>query len=352
MPVLFRVIEFFDETGQEMVHRIPEVGSGDFRLGDQLVVRESQQVVLFRDGKALDTMGPGRHTLSTANLPILVSLLGAIFDGKSPFRAEVYFVNMREFVDQKWGTPEPIVFRDSDLGMVRLRGMGTYSTQIADPQLFVNKIVGTQGIYTTSQISDFLRSILLSKLVDALGESKKGLFDLPASYQEMGATTKALAQGDFSALGIDLKTFYIQAITTTEETAKAIDDRAAMGAIGNMQAYLQFKMAQGIGAGAAPGEAGTVAGTAQAGMGLGAGIGLGAMMAGMMQQAMQPGAPAAQAGAVMLCPSCSAQIPASARFCPNCGAKLAKAEPTTCPNCQAQVPAGNKFCPNCGNKLG
>jgi len=351
MPVLFRVIEFFDETGQEMVHRVPEVGSGEFRLGDQLVVRESQQAVFFRDGKALDTMGPGRHTLSTANLPILVSLLGAIFDGKSPFRAEVYFVNMREFVDQKWGTPEPIVFRDSDLGMVRLRGMGTYSTQIADPQLFVNKIVGTQGIYTTSQISDFLRSILLSKLVDALGESKKGLFDLPASYQEMGAATKALAQGDFNALGIDLKTFYVQAITPTEETAKAIDDRAAMGAIGNMQAYLQYKMAQGIGAGAAPGEAGTVAGTAQAGMGLGAGIGMGAMMAGIMQQAMQPGAAAAQPGAMVLCPSCSAQVPASAKFCPNCGHKLAKAEPTTCPNCQAQVPAGSKFCPNCGNKV-
>ena len=351
MPVLFRVIEFFDETGQEMVHRVPEVGSGEFRLGDQLVVRESQQAVFFRDGKALDTIGPGRHTLSTANLPFLVSLLGAIFDGKSPFRAEVYFVNMREFVDQKWGTPEPVVFRDSDLGMVRLRGMGTYSTQIADPQLFVNKIVGTQGIYTTSQIIDFLRSILLSKLVDALGESKKGLFDLPASYQEMGAATKALAQGDFNALGIDLKTFYIQAITPTEETAKAIDDRAAMGAIGNMQAYLQYKMAQGIGAGAAPGEAGTVAGTAQAGMGLGAGIGLGAMMAGMMQQAMQPGAPGAQVGAMIICPSCSAQIPGSAKFCPNCGSKLAKAGSVTCPNCQAQVPAGNKFCSNCGNKI-
>ena len=146
------VIEYFDETGREIVHRIPEGGSGEFKLGSQCIVRESQTAVFFRDGKALDVFPPGRHTLSTANIPLLTRLIGIPFGGQSPFRAEVDFVNMKEFIDQKWGTPEPIALRDPDLGMVRLRAFGTFSMQVSDPQLFVNKIVGTQGMYDTGQI--------------------------------------------------------------------------------------------------------------------------------------------------------------------------------------------------------
>ncbi|MEW6231277.1 MAG: SPFH domain-containing protein [Chloroflexota bacterium] len=370
MAKLFQVIEFFDETGQEMVHRKPESGSGEFRLGDQLVVQESQAAVIFRDGKALDTFGPGRHTLSTANLPVLVTLLGKLFDGVSPFRVAVVYVNMREFIDMKWGTPEPIVFRDSDIGMVRLRAFGTFSSQISDPQLFVNKVVGSQGLYETAQIESFLKSILVTKLVDAMGESKKSVLDLPTSYIEIGGASRALARDDFAALGIDLKTFYVSAITPTEETAKAIDERAAMGAIGNMQAYLQFKAARALGDAALAGGPG-VGGLAQAGMGLGAGVGMGAMMAGMMGQVVQAGmagagaqvtapgaaapgaaAPAAAgaAAAMMACPSCQAQIPQGSKFCANCGARIAG--PLKCSNCGTELAPGSKFCNNCGTKVG
>jgi len=340
MARIFDVIEFFDETGRRMVHRLPEHGSGDFRLGSQLIVRESQAAVFFRDGKALDTFGPGRHTLSTANIPLLTGLISIPFSGETPFKAEVYFVNLREFLEQKWGTPEAITLRDSELGMVRLRAFGTYSMQVNDPQLFVNKIVGTQGLYETSQIQGFLRGIIIAKLTDLLGEVRKSILDLPSLYDEIGAGAKAKVQDDFNALGIALKTLYVTSISPTEDTAKAIDERAAMGAIGNMQAYLQFKAARAMTeAAAAPG------GVAGAGVGLGAGVGMGAAMAQMMTQAMQPGAQVA----TMMCPSCSAQIPAGSKFCPQCGAKIGGA--MICPNCKADVPEGSKFCPNCGTKI-
>ncbi len=341
MPRIFDVIEVPDQAPNEIVRRFPEKGSGDFRLGSQVIVRESQTAVFFRDGKALDVFGPGRHTITTANIPLLIGLLGLATRGKTPFTAEVYFVNMREFLDLKWGTPEAIPLRDKDLGMVRLRAFGTYSMQVADPQLFVNKIVGTQGLYETAQIENFLRGIIVAKLTDLLGESGKSLFDLPALYEEIGAGTKAKAQDDFAALGITLKTLYINSISPTPETAEAIEKRAAMGAIGDMDAFLKYQAAMGMRAAAEKGEAGTLTG---AGVGLGAGIGMGAAMAQAMAEAMRP-----KAQATMICPKCGAQIPVGSKFCPQCGAKLA--EEPTCPKCGAKVPPGAKFCPNCGAKL-
>ena len=137
-------------------------------------MRESQAAVFFRDGKALDTFGPGRHTITTANIPLLVNLIQLGTSGQTPFTAEVYFVNMRDFIDMKWGTPEPISLRDPDLGLARLRANGRYSMAISDPQMFVAKIVGTQGLYQTSQIEDYLRSIIISRLTDLLGEIQDG----------------------------------------------------------------------------------------------------------------------------------------------------------------------------------
>ncbi len=284
MPRIFDVIEAPNQRENDIVVRVPEVGAGDFRIGSQVIVRENQTAVFYRDGKALDTFGPGRHTITTANIPLLIELLGRAFDGRSPFTAEVYFVNMREFLDMKWGTPEPIALRDPDLGLVRLRAFGTYSMQVNDPQMFVAKIVGTQGIYQTSQIENFLRSIIVSSLTDLLGESKKGLFDLPAYFDEIGAGIKAKIQDAFAQLGLTLKQFFVSSISPTEETAKAIDERASMGAIGNMQTYLQFQTARAM-RDAASNE-GTGGGMTGAGMGLGAGVGLGAAMAQAIAQAM------------------------------------------------------------------
>ena len=297
MARIIDVVEVPDQQKDEMVRRLPEYGAGDFRFGSQVIVREFQQAVFFRDGKALDTFGPGRHTITTANLPLLSGLIGMATSGRTPFTAEVFFVNMREYLDQKWGTSEPIALRDTDLGLVRLRAFGTFSLQVQDPALFVNKIVGGQGIYETPQISRFLRGIVVARMTDLLGELGKGLFDLPALYDEIGAGTKAKVQDDFANLGIQLKTLYVNSISPTEETAKAIDERASMGAIGDMQKYMQFQTARGIrDAAQSGGEAGSMTG---AGVGLGAGVGMGAAMAQAMSQSMTPdsqpstGAPAA-----------------------------------------------------------
>jgi excisionase family DNA binding protein len=303
MPRVFDLVQVPDQGSNQMVDRVPETGSGDFRLGSQVVVRESQAAVFFRDGKALDTFGPGRHTITTANIPILIGLLGTLFKGNSPFTAEVYFVNMRDFIDMKWGTPEPISLRDKDLGLARLRANGRYSMAITDPQMFVAKIVGAQGLYTTSQIDEYLRGIIVSRLTDLLGESKVALFDLPAMFDEMSAGIRVKVSEDFNALGISLKAMFLQSVSPTEETSKAIDERAAMGAIGDMTKYLQYQAARAMGDAAkgGGGEAGSLTG---AGVGLGAGVGIGAGMAGMIGQAMTAatqqtaGAAAPQAAAV------------------------------------------------------
>jgi membrane protease subunit (stomatin/prohibitin family) len=347
MARIFDVIEYLDPSGREVVHRIPEQGSGDFRLGSQLIVRESQAAVFFRDGKALDTFSAGRHTISTNNIPLLINLLSIPFGGQTPFKAEVYFVNLREFIDLKWGTPEPIALRDKDLGLVRLRAFGTYSMQVADPQLFVNKIVGTQGVYDSTQITNYLRSMVISKLVDLVGETHTSLFDMPKMYEEIGAGVKAKLQDDFANMGVALKTLYITSVSPTDETSKAIDERASMGAIGDMQAYLQFKAAQAMGdAATASGGAGNLVGT---GVGLGAGVGVGAAMAGAITQAVQGGAQPKPPAETIACPKCGTANPAGAKFCNNCGSSLSTT--IKCANCGVENKPGAKFCNNCGNKL-
>jgi membrane protease subunit (stomatin/prohibitin family) len=286
MPRFIDVVEFMDESGQEMVHRIPDRGPGDFRMGSQVIVRESQAAIFFRDGKALDVFGPGRHTITTGNIPLLIDLLKLGTRGKTPFQAEVYYVSTRQYVDQKWGTPEPVALRDADFGIVRLRAFGTYAMQIQDPQLFVNRIVGTQGYYETRQIDGYLRGIIITKMTDLLGELGRSVLDLPALYEEIGAGVKAKVQDDFAAVGIELRALYVNNISLPEKVQEAIDERASIGALGGMQAYMQASAAQAM-RDAAQQEGG--GGLAGAGLGLGAGAGLGASMAQMMTQAMQPG---------------------------------------------------------------
>ncbi len=303
MPRIFDVIQAPDQLPSQLVLRVPQQGWGDIRLGSQLIVGESQNAVFFRDGKALDTFGAGRHTLTTANIPILINLLGKLFDNQSPFKASVYFINMVDFVDLKWGTPEPVAMRDKDLGMVRLRAFGSYSMRVTDAQRFVAQIVGQRGYYSTEEIANWLRGQIIAAFADLLGETKAGLFDLPALYDELGVALKAKVAESFEQSGMTLKQVFVQSVSATEETLKAIDERAAMGAIGDMNAYLRFKAARALGdaaAGVGSGEGGGGEGVG-AGLGLGAGIGMGAGLGGIIAQAMagamtpQPQQPAAAA---------------------------------------------------------
>jgi len=293
------IIEYFDPTGQEIVHRVPEEGSGEIILGTQCVVRENQVAIFFRDGRALDMLGPGRHTLSTLNIPILVNYLKIPFGSKSPFRAEVVFVNLKDYMDIAWTAPKPVPFRDPEFGMVRLETQGKFAFQVGRPQLFVNQIVGTQGLYNTQDIKQYMQSIVVSKLTDLVGELQASVLDLPAKYDELGAGLRAKAAEDFEAMGLLLKAVYITAVGVPPEVEKAIDERASMGAIGNMQAYLQFKAARALGdaAVAGGGEGGSAA---NLGVSLGAGLGLGATMAQTIGQAVQGTLPAASGAAPVI----------------------------------------------------
>lgn len=281
-PRIFDIVEFVDEAGIEIVRRIPERGSGDFRIGSQVIVRENQAAVFFRDGRALDVFGPGSHTITTANIPLLVNLIGLAFSGQTPFKAEVYFVSLREFLDLKWGTPTPITIKDPLLRMARVQAHGTYSMQVADPQLFVNKIVGTQGIYTTNDVRGFFRSIILTKLTDVIGEMGKSVLELAGMAEEVTMGVRARAAEEFAARGVNLTSVYVEYLGPTEETARAIDEAASMGALGDMSAYLQFQAARAMRDAAQQPD-----GAAGTGMGLGAGIGMGMAMGQMLAQSMQ-----------------------------------------------------------------
>ena len=306
MARIFDIVEFMDEAGTEMVHRVPERGSGDFRIGSQVIVRDSQAAVFFRDGRALDVFGPGPHTITTANIPYLVDLIGKAFSGETPFKAEVYFVSLREFTDLKWGTPTPITIPDPVLRMARVQARGSYAVQVVEPQLFVNKMVGTQGVYRTPDIQGFLRSMILTKLTDLVGEMGKSVIELAGMAEELTMGVRAKTAEEFAARGLNLTSVYVEYIGPTEDTAKAIDEAASMGALGDMSAYMQFQAARAMRDAAQQpgGEAGT-------GVGLGAGIGMGATMAQMLSQSMQQNAQQPAAPAAPAVPKTAADIQAT-----------------------------------------
>jgi excisionase family DNA binding protein len=279
----------------EIVHRFPETGIGDFRIGSQVIVRESQAAVFFRDGQALDVFRAGRHTITTANIPLLVNLIGRLFNERTPFTAEVFFVSLREFANEKWGTPQPIIVRNPGmgLGVALLQGFGTYSFQVKDPQQFVTQIVGAQGAYRTTDIEERLKTVLLSKLQDVLGEttSARSVVDLIGLTEEVGAAVRAKAQDDFEAVGMQLKTFYIGNLKPSSKSAQELRD---MGML-DMATYTQLQAADAM-RDAAQNPSGGAGLTA----GIGAGMGIGNLMqqatSGAMQQ--QQGGGAKTAGGI------------------------------------------------------
>jgi len=342
--VFLEVLEWFDDTGKELVHRIPEEGSGEIKYGAQLTVRESQAGVFFYKGKAVEAFGPGRHTLKTANIPILTKLVSIPWGMTSPLRAEVYFVNMKVFTDLKWGTRDPVAFKDSELGLIRLRAFGVFNLQIVQPVLFINRLVGTQGIFTTQEVEEYLNRVIVSRFNDYMGETLDTILDLPSQYDELSEGLAKRLQKDFSHFGLNLTHLYMNSITPPPEVQKAIDDRSRMGVFKDMNKLMQMKAAMAMEK-AADSEEGSGAG---AGMGAGMGLMMPAMFAQYFSGGMAP-APQKAAQTTTACPECRTDIPVNAKFCPSCGHQLLIF--TQCASCGKNLTPGAKFCPRCGHAV-
>ncbi len=352
MSQFIEVIELPDMGEDQIIGRFPEQGSADIKLGAQLIVRESQSAVFFRDGRALDTFAAGRHTLSTLNVPLLTKLLSLPTGFDSPFRAECVFVNMKTFPNQKWGTMEPILFRDSELQMVRLRAFGMYSFRIANPQVFVNTLAATVSTFGTESVSDFFRNFIVTQVADFLGQHLGTILDLAQFYNELSAGIKAHLISDFEKYGVTVSDFKILSISPPDHVQEMIDKRSGMSAIGNLDGFMRYQAGHALeqaasGGGEGGGDGGS-AGLMGAGLGIGAGIGIGGGMAGMVSQALTGTAGGAAAGAH--CTSCGQGVPTGANFCPGCGARQGGTK--TCGSCSQANGADARFCARCGTAFG
>jgi len=277
------VIEFLDNSGSVLVKRMPDKGQLEIKWGSQLTVRESQDAVFFRDGKSLDVFSAGRHVLKTQNVPVVGKWVTSFGYGEnSPFRAEVIFVGKQLFPNLKWGTKDPILFRDTELQMVRLRSYGSFSIQVQDSLLFVNKVAGTMGLYTTEVISDYLRGIIISKLNVVLARTLRTVFEIAASMDDLNLVMRSELSADFEGLGLKLHDFYVQSISLPDEVQTMIDSRTGMNAIGNLDQYMKLKIADSLS------DAAKNNSTAGDGLGLGAGIGMGMSIPSIIQQSMTP----------------------------------------------------------------
>ncbi len=346
--IFLEIIEWFDETGQQMVNRIPENGSGEIKLGAQLIVRDSQGAVFFYNGKAYDVFGQGRHTLKTMNLPILNKILSIPWGAKSPLRAEVYFTNMKIFPNLKWGTKNPVAFKDSELGLIRLRAFGIFDVQILQPALFINNLVGTRGIFSTEDIEEYISKIIVSRFNDHLGAHLDSVLNLPGRYDELADGLAKIIELDLSHYGLSVRNLYINSITPPTEVQEAIDDKSRMAVFDDMNKLLKMKAAMAMEK-AAEAEGG---GAAQ-GMGMGMGFMMPSMFAQQMGMGTSKGDPDSHQNSQKIsglnCPECSGAVGKDDRFCPSCGHQLVVFQ--QCENCRKNLPPHAAFCSRCGAKV-
>lgn len=368
------VIAWEDDSSTTMAYKFPIEGKQQIKNGAQLIVRPSQMAIFVYEGEIADVFEPGRYELTTDTMPVLTSLKNWKYLMNSPFKTDVYFINTKQFINQRWGTSNPIMMRDADFGMLRLRGFGVYSFRVKEPVDFLKEVMGSNRFFNVEKINEYLKSLVVSTTTDVLGEAGIPAMDLATQYEEIGEQVKARLSQKFAPYGLEISDFAVENISLPESVEQAIDKRTQMGALGDMNKYMQYQAAEAM-RDAARNEGG---GMASMGAGMGAGMGIGKMMSDAMGTAntAQPAAPAqapkADSVATVPCPNCQAGISPGAKFCPECGFSLVKRcihcnaelngnpkfcpecgkpQTLTCPKCNASIEGSPKFCPECGNAL-
>lgn len=280
------IIEWLDDSNNTMVYRFERYGN-EIKYGAKLVVREGQNAVFINEGQLADVFKPGTYTLETQNLPILSTLKGWKYGFQSPFKAEVYFISTRRFTDQKWGTKNPIMMRDAEFGPIRVRAFGTYSIRVEGPAEFIREVVGTDGHFTTEEITDQLRNLIVSRFSDRLSESGIPVLDMASNYDELGEFMQKRLADEFGDYGISLVKLLVENISVPKAVEEALDKRASMGVIGNLDAYTKFQAANAMEK-AAENPSG---GGASEGIGMGMGFAMANSLGKQLNQSSATGTP-------------------------------------------------------------
>ncbi|MBF0379097.1 MAG: SPFH domain-containing protein [Desulfamplus sp.] len=260
------IIEWTDDSSNTMVYRFPRYDN-EIKYGAKLIVRQSQAAVFVNKGQIADIFPSGLYSLDTDNLPILSTLAGWKYGFHSPFKAEIYFVNLKNFTNLKWGTKNPLILRDPDFGPVRLRAFGTYVVKISDPSKFIREIVGTDGYFTLEKVTDQLRNLIITRFSDLLGDKNIPVTDLASRYDELSTVLTKIISPEFLEYGLDITKLLVENISLPTEVEEAMDKRSSMGVVGNLDDYFKFQSANAMEMAAKnPG------GDAAAGVGMGMGF--------------------------------------------------------------------------------
>lgn len=339
---MWKVLEWKDDSRDTLVYRFPMDGK-EIMSGSQLTVRESQVAVFVHLGKIADVFGPGKYKLTTKNLPILSGIGSIWYQGESRFKAELYFVNTKQFLDRKWGTSNPVAMRDNEFGVIRIRAYGNYAFRVTDAVTFMKEVFGTRGLVTLDDIEGNLANLLVSQMSDTIAESKISALDMAMNYTEFGNMIRDNARAKFAELGLEVTAFTVVNISFPETVEKALDERTSLGILSDkIGVYAQKKAADALG------DAAKNQGGASTVIGMGLGSFVNGQMGAMMNNSQQ--AQQGKSDDEKFCSECGARMKKTAKFCPNCGAK-AMSVADRCPACGAEINGKAKFCPECGEKL-
>jgi membrane protease subunit (stomatin/prohibitin family) len=285
------IVEWTEPSDNDILcYRFPRY-QNEIKNGAKLTVREGQAAVFVSEGQIADVFQPGMYTLETKNLPILSTIKGWKYGFNSPFKAEVYFVSTRQWTDKKWGTQNPVMMRDPEFGPVRVRAFGSYAFRVSDPATFLRQLVATDPSFETYEIANQLRNVIVSRIVDAMGQSKIPILDLAGNYEKLSAIAKERIAPELQSMGLTVTQFFVENVSLPPEVEQMLDKRSSMAVLGNMEQYTRFQTANAIGD-----AANNPGGLAGAGAGLGAGVAIGSAMADAMRVGQSSPPPLPSAG--------------------------------------------------------